>query len=176
MLILKWLAGIVAGLAVLLFGGALLLPAGFTVVRSIEVTAPSDKVWALLQDPRAWGRWSVWHRRDPRMQITYSGPAAGVGAGWAWKSASEGEGRMTFTAAVPGRRLAYDLFFPDWDSTSTGDLALEPTAAGTRVRWTMHGNMGSSLIGRWFGLLGDRFVGPDFETGLANLKAEAEKP
>lgn len=176
MAFLKWLGVIVLGIAALLFGGALLLPAGFTVVRSIEVAAPPDKVWALLQDPREWKRWAVWNRRDPGMQISYSGPPAGVGAGWAWKSASEGEGRMSFTAAEPGRRLAYDLYFPDWDSTSTGDLLLEPTAAGTRVRWTMHGNMGNSLIGRWFGLLGDTFVGPDFEAGLANLKAEAQKP
>jgi uncharacterized protein YndB with AHSA1/START domain len=176
MAFLKWLAGIVIGLAVLLFGGALLLPSGFTVVRSTEVAAPPEKVWALLQDPREWKRWAVWNRRDPGMAIRYSGPSAGAGAAWAWNSASEGEGRMSFTTAEPGRRLAYDLHFPEWDSTSTGDLSLEATAAGTRVRWTLHGNMGNSLIGRWFGLLGDHFVGPDFEAGLANLKAEAEKP
>jgi uncharacterized protein YndB with AHSA1/START domain len=176
MAILKWLAVVVIGLAALLFGGALLLPQSFTVVRSIVVAAPADKVWALLQDPREWRRWTAWNRRDPGMKISYSGPPAGAGAGWAWKSDREGEGRMSFTTVDPGRRLAYELYFPDWDSTSNGDLSLEPTPDGTRVRWTMHGNMGNSLIGRWFGLLGDRLVGPDFDAGLANLKAAAEKP
>lgn len=176
MAILKWLLAFAAGLAALVFGGAMLLPPGFTVVRSVDVAAPPDKVWSLLQDPREWKRWTVWNRRDPAMRMSYSGPPAGVGAGWSWHSATEGDGRMTFTDADAGRRLAYELHFPEWDSTSTGDLTLEAAPAGTRVRWSMQGNMGSSLVGRWFGLLGDRMVGPDFEAGLANLKAEAEKP
>ncbi len=176
MTVLKWLLVIGLGLAATVFGGALMLPPGFTVVRSIEIAAPPERVWPLLQDPRAWQRWTVWNRRDPGMAMSYSGPASGAGAGWAWKSVTEGDGRMSFTEAVAGQRLAYDLHFPEWDSRSTGDLTLEPTPAGTRVRWTMHGSMGRSLVSRWFGLLGDRLVGPDFEAGLANLKAEVERP
>jgi uncharacterized protein YndB with AHSA1/START domain len=173
---LKWLLIVVLVLAALLFGGAMLLPGSFTVVRSVEVAAPADKIWALLQDPREWKRWTVWNQRDPAMQITYSGPPSGVGAGWAWKSASEGGGEMKFTAAEPNRRLAYDLRFPDWEGTSTGTLLLEPGPAGTRVVWTMNGDLGNSLIGRWFGLFADRMIGPDFDAGLARLKAEAQRP
>jgi uncharacterized protein YndB with AHSA1/START domain len=176
MRILKWMLIVIVALAAVLFGGALFLPSGFSVVRSVEVAAPADKVWPLLHDPRAWKRWTVWNQRDPAMQVSYSGPETGVGAGWAWKSATEGDGQMSFTAAEPGRRLAYDLRFPDWDSTSTGELRLEPLASGTRVVWTMNGNMGDSLIGRWFGLGADGMIGPDFEAGLARLKVEAEKP
>ena len=47
---------------------------------------------------------------------------------------------------------------------------------GTQVTWSMHGNMGSNPLFRWLALFGDRMVGPDFEAGLANLKALAEKP
>jgi hypothetical protein len=109
------------------------------------------------------------------MQITYSGPPSGAGAGWAWKSKSEGDGRMTFTAAEPGKRVAYELFFPDFGTTSTGDLMLSPDGNGTRVTWTMNGNMGSNPLMRWIALFGDRMVGGDFEAGLANLKGLAEK-
>jgi len=35
--------------------------------------------------------------------------------------------------------------------------------------------MGGSPVNRYFGLLMDRMVGPDFEGGLTNLKALAEK-
>lgn len=172
---LKVLIGVVLLLAVVLYGGALMLPAGFTVVREVQVAAPPEKAYALVDDPRQWKRWTVWNRRDPAMKITYEGPPSGTGAVWAWKSLSEGDGRMTFTAAEPPRRLAYDLYFPDFDATSKGDLVFEPVGGGTRVRWTMHGNMGSSLPLRWVALFADRMVGPDFEAGLANLKAEAEK-
>jgi hypothetical protein len=83
---------------------------------------------------------------------------------------------MSFTAAEPGRRLAYDLYFPDFGTTSSGALELAADGRGTKVTWIMNGNMGSNPLFRWFALFGDRMVGPDFEAGLANLKALAEKP
>jgi Polyketide cyclase / dehydrase and lipid transport len=119
---------------------------------------------------------SVWNQRDPAMAITYSGPASGAGAAWEWKSSSQGDGKMTFTAAEPGRRVAYDLYFPDFGTTSNGDLMLTAEGSTTKVTWTMNGNMGSNPLMRWMALFGDRMVGSDFDAGLANLKALAEKP
>jgi uncharacterized protein YndB with AHSA1/START domain len=174
--LLKWVVIVLLGLAALLFVGGYALSPQFKAVRSVTINAPADKVYALLADPREWKRWTVWNRRDPAMAVTYSGPPSGAGAGWAWKSASEGDGRMTFTAAEPGRRVAYDLYFPDFGTTSTGDLLLTPDGAGTKVTWTMNGNMGSNPLFRWMALFADKMVGTDFEAGLANLKALAEKP
>lgn len=174
--LLKWLVIVLVGLALLLFAGGYALSPKFTTVRTTTVDAPADKVYALIADPREWKRWSVWNRRDPAMAITYSGPASGVGAVWEWKSKSEGDGRMTFTGAEPGKRLAFDLFFPDFGTTSSGALDLAVVGGGTRVTWSMNGDMGSNPLYRWMALFMDRMVGPDFEAGLANLKALAEKP
>ena len=92
MRILKWGgAALLALVAIVLIGG-LVLPSTFTVVRSTVVGAPADRVYALVADPRGWKQWSVWNKRDPAMKITYSGPASGAGAKWAWHSASEGDG------------------------------------------------------------------------------------
>jgi uncharacterized protein YndB with AHSA1/START domain len=172
---LKWAVIVLVGSALLLFAGGYALSPGFKAVRSTLVNAPADKVYALIADPREWKRWTVWNQRDPAMAITYSGPPSGTGAVWEWKSKTEGDGRMTFGAAEPGRRLAYELYFPDFGTTSTGALELAPESSGTKVTWTMNGNMGSNPLMRWFALFGDRMVGPDFEAGLANLKALAEK-
>jgi uncharacterized protein YndB with AHSA1/START domain len=175
MKILKWLLVVVVALAALLLVGGLALSGEFRAVRSTTINAPADKVYALIAAPREWKRWSVWNQRDPAMAITYSGPPTGTGAVWEWKSASQGDGKMTFTAAEPGRRLAFELYFPDFGTTSTGVLELVPAGAGTQVSWTMNGNMGRNPIYRWMALFMDRMVGPDFEAGLANLKALAEK-
>lgn len=105
---MKWLKvvlGAIGALALVLVVGGLLLSPKFVVSRSVAVAAPPAKVYALVADPREWKRWSVWNQRDPAMAITYSGPASGAGAAWAWQSASQGDGKMTFTAAEPGRRL-----------------------------------------------------------------------
>lgn len=161
--------------AVLVLGGYLLSPK-FKVSRSASIAAPPDKVYALIAEPRRWKEWTVWNRRDPAMAIEYSGAASGVGAVWAWHSKSEGDGRMSFTAAEPGRRIAYDLFFPDFGTTSTGDLTLAAEAGGTRVTWSVDGDMGANPLMHWFALGADSLIGKDFAEGLAGLKALAEKP
>ena len=174
--LVKWVVGLVALVALVLVAGGYALSPEFQSVRSVTVNAPAEKIYPLVADPREWKRWTVWNQRDPSMAITYSGPASGAGAGWAWQSKTEGDGKMTFTAAEPGRRVAYELFFPDFGTTSTGDVTLAAEGDGIRVSWSMTGNMGSNPLMRWLALFGDRMVGPDFEAGLANLKALAEKP
>ena len=176
MKIMKWLLGIVLGLVAVLVVGGLLLPSTFTAVRSVSVNAAPDKIYGLVVDPRRWKDWSVWNQRDPAMEVSYSGAESGSGAVWAWKSKSQGDGRMTFTAAERPSRVAFDLFFPDFGTTSKGELRFEPEGSGTKVSWSMNGDMGRNPLYHWFALFGDKMVGKDFEGGLANLKALAEKP
>ena len=175
MKIVKALLVIVLVLATALLLGGLLISPQFSVARSATIAAPPEAVYGLIADPRRWKEWSVWNRRDPQMAMTYSGAASGAGAVWSWKSASEGDGRMSFTAAEPGRRVSYELFFPDFGTTSTGALTLVPENGGTRITWTLAGNLGGNPMMRWFALAMDGMVGNDFDAGLANLKALAER-
>lgn len=175
---MKMLKKVLIGLAVLV--GALLLigfalPGTYQVERSIDIKAPADQVYARIVDPKAWAAWAVWNRRDPNMKIAYSGAPSGAGAKWAWESKTEGTGNMEFVRADPSKALEYKLYFPDFDSTSTGALTLAPSGGGTRVTWTNAGRMGMKPIGGYFALCMDRMIGPDFEAGLANLKTLAEK-
>lgn len=171
---IKRLALVLAALLALLVLGGLLLPRGYHVERSLTMAAPAERVYALIAEPAQWKRWTVWNRRDPAMTIRYFGPASGSGAGWEWTSASQGDGRMTFTQVQAPQRVAYDLYFPDWDDTTQGELRLQPEGSGTRVTWLMDGRMGANPLMRWMGLVMDRMVGPDFEGGLQQLKQLAE--
>ena len=173
---LKILLVVIVVLLALLVGGGLLLSPKFSLSRTVTVNAPPEKIYALVADPRGWKQWSAWNQRDPAMAIEYSGPASGAGAVWAWKSQSQGDGRMTFTTADAPKRLGYELFFPDFGTTSTGEFRLDANGGGTQVTWTMNGDMGANPAYRWMGLFMDKMVGPDFDTGLANLKTLAEKP
>jgi len=176
MKIVKWI-GIVllVFLAVLVIGG-FMLPSTFVVARSADIAAPPEKIYALVADPRGWRQWSAWNRRDPQMHITYSGPPSGAGAKWEWSSKSQGDGAMTFTAAEPARRVAYELYFPDFGTTSTGDIRFVPRGQATRVIWTMYGDMGKNPLYHWMALGANGMVGKDFSEGLAGLKAAAEAP
>ena len=172
---LKYLFLIVVALIAVLLIGGVLITSKFSVSRSVQVAAPPDKIYALVADPRAWKQWSVWNQRDPAMNIEYSGPPSGTGAAWAWKSKTEGDGKMTFTAADPGKRVLYDLYFPDFGTTSSGELRFEANGGGTTVTWVMNGDMGRNPLFHWMSLFADKMVGKDFEGGLSNLKAVAEK-
>ena len=175
MKILKFLLLAIVTLAAVLLIGGMIISAKFSVSRSIQVNAAPEKIYALVASPRQWAQWSIWHRRDPNMAIDYFGPESGVGAGWSWKSKTEGDGKMTFTAADPGKRLGYDLYFPDFGTTSSGEMRFEPNGGGTTVTWVMNGDMGSNPLFHWMSLFADKMVGKDFDGGLANLKAISEK-
>jgi len=49
-------------------------------------------------------------------------------------------------------------------------LTLQDEGTGTRVTWTMHGNL--DFMGKAVGLVNDwdKMIGPDFERGLEALK------
>ncbi len=174
---MQWLIRTVVAVAVL-FGGLLgigwLLPSEFKVQRSLQVAATPDRVYALIADPREWRRWTVWNQRDPAMKLDYSGPPSGSGARASWQSETEGSGAMQFVDAEPGRRIVYKLSFPDFGMESLGVLNIVPAGNGVTVTWTNEGDLGDDPVKRWFGLVMDRMVGPDFEAGLVNLKQLAE--
>ncbi|HEY1090334.1 MAG TPA: SRPBCC family protein [Burkholderiaceae bacterium] len=176
MKILKVLLILIVGLFACLAVGGMFINSKYSVTRSIDIKATPDKVYALVAAPKAWKQWSVWNQRDPNMAISYSGPDSGVGAVWEWKSKSEGDGRMTMTAAEPGKRVAMDLYFPDWDSTSPGEISFSVNGDMTHVEWSMSADTGKNPLMHWFALLGPGMIAPDFDAGLKNLKTLAEKP
>jgi uncharacterized protein YndB with AHSA1/START domain len=176
MKIVQWSLAVVGAIALAAVVVGFFLPASFAVRRSIDIAAPADRIYDYVVEPRKWSQWSVWTRRDPNMRIVYSGPPFGMGARWTWESKTEGNGTMELTRVEPDRRVEYALFFPGFNLRSTGALALEPAKGVTRVTWTNDGDVGGNPLKHYLAAAMDRIVGPDFEQGLANLKALAEKP
>ena len=175
---MRWLRivlGTVVLLGIIVIGIGFALPSDYRVERSVDVEAPPERIYPFVAAPRRWQQWSIWTRRDPAMTIVYFGPESGAGAGWRWDSKTEGRGEMTLVEADPAHGLRYTLYFPDFDSTSTGSIVLAPTSAGTRVTWTNAGSTGRNPLKHYLAATMDRLVGPDFEAGLHNLKTLAEK-
>ncbi len=173
--LLRALFTAVAVLGLVLTVGSLLLSGRFEVERRTVIAAPAERVFEQVADPRRWKDWSVWTRRDPAIQIRYDGEPSGAGAAWSWTSATEGNGRMRFTAAEPARRLAYELSFEGFGGVSRGEMLLSPAAGGTELRWIMRGDMGGNPMFRWVALFADRRVGGDFDDSLATLKTRLEQ-
>ena len=172
---MKWVKRGLIGLAMVVVVAVtigLLLPRSVHVERSIVIEAPPSVVFALVNDYRAFNRWSPWARIDPDTEYQFEGPASGVGARMRWDSdhPSVGSGSQEIIASEPNRRVAMALDFGA-QGTATAYYDLAPQGAHTRITWGFDTDFGYDLLGRYFGLLFDRLIGADYERGLANLKA-----
>jgi uncharacterized protein YndB with AHSA1/START domain len=165
-------------LVVAVFAGYVAMqPDVYALSRSAVIAAPPDAVFGYLEDFRKWELWSPWAKRDPNAKATFSGEPKGRGAVFEWSGNSEvGAGRMTMMQSrAPGGLTVKLDFTKPYESTSNVTFLLKPEAGGTRVTWSMSGRQ--TFLEKAFCLMMggmDRLVGPDYEKGLANLKAVAE--
>jgi len=167
---------------VVLIAAVLLLatrqPDTFSVERRLVMNAPPERVFAQINDFHAWDAWSPWAKLDPAMQATYSGAAQGVGAVYEWRGNSDvGEGRMTIKSATAPSEVMIALdFLTPFESHNVTTFMLTPTGSGTEVIWSMKGNAeyATKLMTMFASM--DKMVGPDFSTGLEQLKAVVERP
>jgi len=173
---LKWLFYLVAAIALIIIGGSFLLPAKALVTRSIDISAPPDRVFSIVGDLRRFNEFSPWADLDPDIKYTYEGPESGVGQLMRWSSqnADVGNGAQTIVRYEPATFVETQLDF-GMQGKSTASFDLVPSTAGTNVTWTFNSDL-EGIPAKWFGLMFDRWIGADYEKGLAKLKAVAEAP
>lgn len=152
-------------------------PDTFRIERTTTIDAPPEKIFPLIDDLHRWVAWSPYEGRDPAMARTHGGAPAGRGAVYAWSGNRQiGQGRMEITESAPPSRVVIRLdFLRPFEAHNTAEFTLEPRGAATRVTWAMYGP--NRYVGKLMGLVMnmDRMIGGDFEAGLANLKAAAER-
>jgi uncharacterized protein YndB with AHSA1/START domain len=152
-------------------------PDTFRVQRAASIKAPPEKVFALLSDFQRWEAWSPWEKKDPAMKRTFSVVTSGKGAQYAWEGNKDvGQGRMEIAESVPPSRLAIKLdFVKPFEAHNTVEFTLEPKGEATNVTWAMQGDTPylAKIVHVFLDM--DKMVGKDFEAGLANLRAAAEK-
>jgi uncharacterized protein YndB with AHSA1/START domain len=148
----------------------------YTVERSVTIAAPASQVFRQVADFRSWRSWSPWEGIDPDMQRTYSGAEAGTGAVYSWSgNRRAGQGRMQIVEAVEPSEVRIDLVFEKpWKARNDTSFTIRRDGDQSHVTWSMTGR--KSLATRVMGIFKsmDAFLGPDFERGLAQLKATTE--
>jgi hypothetical protein len=173
---LKKILAVVVVLVVALLALVATRPAGFRVERSVVIEESPVALYTAVADFRTWERWSPWARLDPAQKTTFGGTATQVGATYDWAGNDKvGSGRMTVTEVHPPRQVKIKLeFIKPWPSTSETVFDLYAEKGGTRVVWTMRGDL--DFMGKAMSLVSDmdKLIGPDFERGLATLKKGAE--
>jgi len=152
-------------------------PDTYRVERSRRIDTPAGVVFAHLEDFKAWPAWSPWEK-DPNAKKTFAGPATGVGAGYSWEGNKDvGKGKITVTQSTPPTLISYRLeFIEPFASIAAASFTLRPEGdQAVTVTWSLDGH--NNFVGKVMSVFinMDRMIGGEFEKGLADLKAMAEK-
>ena len=148
----------------------------FRIGRMRYMLASPASIFPLMNSPREALRWSPFEK-DPNAKRTFSGPATGVGAKYAWEGNSKmGAGDIEIIESVPDSRVVLRLnMIKPIKATNEVVYELESIDGGTEVLWTMQGPQ--NIIGKVMNVFIDceKMVGRDFERGLTNLKKLVER-
>ena len=172
----KILLGVMAVIAAILIFAAT-KPDIFRVQRAAGIKAPPEKIFAIINDFKRWDAWSPWEKKDPAMKRTFGATTDGKGAVYAWEGNKDvGQGRMEIAESVPPSKVTLKLdFLKPFEAHNIVEFTLVPQGDSTNVTWAMQGPTPffAKIIHVFIDM--DSVVGKDFEAGLANLKAIAEK-
>lgn len=174
--LIKAIAALLAAFVVIIAAGAYLIPEVTVVQRQTVIAAPPEKIFAIVGDMRRFSEWSPWAELDPATTYRFEGPESGVGQTMLWDSANPqvGRGKQTVVEYVQNSKLVTGIDFGSMGKAQSS-LLLTPAAGGTAVTWGFKATA-TGVLDRWMSLMFDRWVGADYEKGLAKLKALAEKP
>ncbi len=174
---------IVLGLGAVMIGAVAIVlilaaakPKTFRVESSLDIHAPAQKIFPILEDLKQQQQWSTWDQMDPTMKREYSGADRGVGSVYAWDSGKMGAGRQEIVGVTPNERVDIKIdFFRPFRANNKTEFLLRPAGNGTNVTWAMFGP--APFIHRVMHVVmrSDKMVATEFAKGLLQLKALAEK-
>lgn len=171
LIILAVIAAIVIGL--LLYAST--QPNSFRVARSATIQAPVPALHAILSDLRRGAEWSPFEK-GLTMEKSYRGPATGKGATMTWSGSKDvGAGTLTILDTTPSRlTLALDMLKP-MKASNIVEYELVPQSDATVMTWSIHGpmTMMSKIMSLFMSI--DKMCGDQFEKGLRDIKALAER-
>lgn len=172
---LKIIGIIIISLLLIGFITLQILPDAAHISRSTTIAASPQTVYQELITFKNFNSWSPWAGKDTATVYTYAGPAQGVGAKMSWSSENPevGSGSMEIIEIKENELVKTTMRFDGFDSSPTASYIIEPVDEGTKLTWT-YDEEGISGIAKVFGAMMDKFLGPDYEAGLASLKTRIE--
>ena len=178
-------AGILALLAAAFLIAGILLPGTVEVTRTVEIDAPPETVFTLVNNLDAWTEWTPGGEVDSRLE----GPAEGPGARRVWDDPAVGSGSLTLLDA----RAPVDARAPASPDTPTpasvhylvevedaalrfeGTISIEAGGPGSVVSWTERADLGWNPVLGWTALTLDESQGRQLDESLERLRQLAEQ-
>lgn len=172
------LLSIISIVALLLITAAF-IDGNYAVSRSITIYKPTPEVFTYVSHIKNQDTYSVWAKKDPASEKTYTGSDAAVGfiSKWNSKVSEVGEGEQEIIKISPGKRIDMELRFKR-PFKATDYAYIETTAldeAETKVTWGFTGKMAYPMNVLLLFMNMDKMLGDQLDEGLVNLKTILEK-
>jgi uncharacterized protein YndB with AHSA1/START domain len=167
-----------AGVAIALtLAIAYILPGKVQVERATMIEAPPKEVFELVNSFERFNQWSPWYEKDPEGDYRIEGPEYGVGARMIWASEKPdvGSGSQEIIESVPDELVRTKLDFGDMGNANAFFQIKSLGDERTHLVWGFDTDLGLNPVSRYFGLMFESWIGPDYEYGLAKLKTLAEE-
>jgi len=123
-------------------------------------------------------QWSAWNQHDSTVKLEYTGTDGSVGASshWTGDPTISGEGRIEIVSLEPGKTVSQKIhFIKPKEGHANSSFTLSELNGLTTISWHFE----SETPRPWniFNFFSDieKNLGPEFEKGLAALKASVEK-
>jgi hypothetical protein len=151
-------------------------PDVFRVERTVSIKASPDKIFPLIVDLKSWTAWSPYEKKDPELKRTFGPITSGKGATYSWDgNKNVGQGSMEIVDASPSKVVIKLDFVKPFEAHNTAEFIVQPKGDSSSLTWAIYGP--SPIVSKVMSLFinMDTMIGKDFEAGLADLKALAEK-
>lgn len=163
---------ILAGIAIVV---GFLLPAHAVVKREILIKSEAIFLYTQISDLGNWKNWSPWQNKAEAIAIKSADSTQINSLEIKWKSATDHKAIGSFK--VIGK-FPYDSIHILMDFGADGEsisrFLISKRSNYASLTWILESHLKNNPITKWFGLFSDRFIGPEMEKGLMNLKKFVE--
>lgn len=146
--------------------------------KSVNISAPIEKVWTNVNSLAAMGKWSPWLDKDPALKKTNEGEDGKPGAKFCWDSDKKdvGKGCQTIKSVNAPTLIETELkFLTPYESEAQAYVKLDSIGTGTKATWGFTSEMPYPFrIMKLFTNM-DKMLDPDYTLGLERLKKLSEQ-
>ena len=151
------------------------LPSKVHLERSVEIQRDKTTIFKVINAFENFNKWSPWYELDINAQYSVSGPQSGVGSKLEWHgNENVGDGVNEIVESVNNDHIKTKMFFGKSDAPAYSIISLEQRGDSTKVTWAFENDFGMNVFYRYFGLVIEDMIAPDYERGLNKLKTYVE--
>ncbi|MCF6288272.1 MAG: SRPBCC family protein [Proteobacteria bacterium] len=149
----------------------LLLPSKVHLERNIEIKRDKQTIFRVINSLDNFNQWSPWYDLDINAKYMLAGAESGVGATLSWEGNDKvGTGSTEIIESVQDSYIKTKMLFGKSDAPVYSKIALQQAGNTTKVTWSFENDFGYNIFFRYFGLVLEDMIAPDYERGLAKLK------